>query len=200
MGHLIYSIYDYAVTQAFGFPVDYSKSLHQSHKELLDPKKITPQKLDSLTEKIEGSLSDMHRPIVASESAHKATLYAADKPDKTIALGRELNEYSWDYLSHSEIDPQPSDVIGVVSSYNISTYKGRLYIFEEQRPISFELTHSARDKGSLGLITSSLRTNAVERGSRDGSIVLTGKKIRSSTGRLKGISVLRVTQQLHFSS
>ncbi len=35
LGHLLYSVYDYVVSQALGFPVDYNKSLYQQYKQEL---------------------------------------------------------------------------------------------------------------------------------------------------------------------
>ena len=83
-GHLLYSMYDYAVRQTLGFPVDYGKSLSQQFEEQLGAKKITPAKMDSLTEKIESGVADMHRPVVASKTATRADLYAGSTPDPRI--------------------------------------------------------------------------------------------------------------------
>lgn len=189
LGHLIYSLYDFVVTQTLGFPVDYSKSLYQTYNDHLDRKKITPSKLDSLSEKVEGSIKDLHRPIIASETAEHANIYAGDIKKKDMMLGREINEMSWDYLSKTTLDRQETDLTGVVSSYNVNTYKGRIFSFEEQRPIAFELQQEAKNRSTFRHITTSLRANAVERGSTAGAITLTGRKAWSSTGRLQAIRV-----------
>jgi len=100
-GHLLYSAYDYVIRQTMGFPVQYDKSLYQQYEEQLAANKITPAKLDSLTEKIESSVADMHRPIVASKTADHADLFAGPKPDPRIRLGSELNKQSYDYISRN---------------------------------------------------------------------------------------------------
>ena len=75
LGHLLYSVYDYVVANTLGFHVNYEKSLYETYKESLTERNITPEKLDSLMEKTESSISDMHRPIVASESANEGRLF-----------------------------------------------------------------------------------------------------------------------------
>ncbi len=196
LGHLLYSVYDYVVSQTLGFPVDYNKSLYQQYKQELEKKAITPAKLDSLTEKVEGSVAEMHRPIVASKTADHADMYAGRIAHPRIRLGKELNQMTYDYIKEFEIDRNVSDTEGIVSSYNINTYSGRLFVFEEERPIGFELDDESRTRPNINLITSSLRTNAIERGSRDGAIVLRGRRVTSSTGRLKGLRVASVTRSV----
>jgi len=192
LGHLLYSVYDYVVTQTLGFPVDYNKSLFQSHQALLAERNITPAKLDSLAEKTETSIGDMHRPMVKSHTATRADIYGGDKADPKIRLGRELNAASYEFLSRTELEDDESGHVGVVSSYNINTFSGRLYDFEEQRPIPFELNDEARTRRNAGLIASSLRANAIERGDRTNAISLIGRRMVSSTGRLKGLIVSSV--------
>ncbi|WP_141243970.1 hypothetical protein [Sphingomonas lenta] len=191
-GHLVYSVYDYVITQTLGFPVDYNQSLFKQNSAELEKKNITPAKLDSLTEKVEGSVADMHRPIVVSRTAEHADLFAGRVANQRIRLGRELNEESNDYIRQTLIDKFPTLVEGVVSSYNRNTYSGRLYVFEEQRPISFELIDGAKTKPNITNVTTSLRTGAIERGTRDGAVRMKGFRVTSSTGRLKGFRVLSV--------
>jgi hypothetical protein len=194
IGHLLYSTYDYVIRQAFGFPVDYSKSLYQSYSDMLEEKKITPAKLDSLAEKVETSLVDMHRPIVISQTAGHADIFAGNLRNQKVRIGSELNAITYDHLSKNEIDDSETEHTGVVSSYNINTFSGRMFVFDEQRPIGFELEEGARTRSVVRLITSSLSSNAVERGTRDGAICMTGRKVTSSTGRLKRVIVSNVVK------
>lgn len=188
-GHLLYSVYDYIITQTLGFPVDYNKSLFQSYTEELRRKDITPSKLDSLSEKVEASIADMHRPVIASKTATRGDLFAGESSDPRIRLGKEMNEITYDYIKQFEISEQSEWIHGVISSYNINTYSGRIFSFEESRPISFEIEDGFRHLPYINSITSSLRNNALDRGKRDGAIELLGRKVTSSTGRLKGIKV-----------
>lgn len=192
-GHILYSVYDYVVSQVFGFPVSYDKSLRQSYEEYLASKDITPARLDSLAEKIESSLADMHRPIVASRTADHADVFGAPPNQPVIRLGRELNSNSYDHIKQFEVDDFPSVIDGVVSSYNRNTYGGRVYIHDEERPIGFELVDGAKTIPNVDAITTSLRTGAIEKGSSSlGAVKMTGFKVKSSTGRLKGFRVIRV--------
>lgn len=193
LGHLIHSVYDFIVTQTLGFPVDYNRSLYRQYQDELVAKGITPEKLDSLSEKIESSLADIHRPIVASKTADHAEIFAGRTADQKIRLGREFNDNSYDYIKHSEIARIASSSEGVISSYNINTFAGRMFVFDESRPIAFELEDYARTRKNIRLITTSLRSNAIERGDRDGAICLMGRKVTSSSGRLKGLRVSDVS-------
>ena len=78
LGHLIYSTYDYIVSESLGFHVDYDKPLGQSfeeiqesNEELLVPKQ---HQLDALSEKCQTALTDIHRPIAFSNSATHADI------------------------------------------------------------------------------------------------------------------------------
>ena len=80
--------------------------------------------------------------------------------------------------------------IGVVSSYNINTYKGRIYSFAEKRPIPFELMSEARDRRTVGLITNSQHLNGQNRDDPNAVISLSAYKLVSSTGSLKRLHVV----------
>lgn len=194
LGHLLYSAYDYVVRQCLGFPVDYNKSLYAAYEEQLDAKKITPAKLDSLTEKVESSVANMHRPIVASHTADHADIIGVAPMEPRVRLGSELNNMTYEYIKRSILDKEDTVVEGIVSSYNINTYAGRLFIFDEERTIPIELEDRARGKGTISNITRSLHSNALERGSRDGAVSVTGRLVRSPSGRLKGIKVSSVAR------
>jgi hypothetical protein len=191
-GHLLFSAYDYVVRSTLGFPVDFDKTLAQSHEEYLRSKKITPEKFDSLIEKTEASIADMHRPIVASKSATKALLFGYPDRGAPERIGPELSELTYDYISRTRLEPDESTIEGVISSFNINTSKGRIYVFDEKRPIPFELAEKVRDGTSLYKITSSLRSNARRRDLRAGHIVLKGRRLVTSTGRLKAVVVSEV--------
>jgi hypothetical protein len=192
LGHLLYSVYDYIVANTLGFHVDYEKSLYELHKESLAEKNITPEKLDSLMEKTESSIADMHRPIVASESANQARLFWISY-QSAKQIGPDMSELSYAYISRTI---RSDDIIahkGLVSSYNVNTFKGRIFLPDEQRPIPFELGEAAQTRSNVNLITSSLRTNASSRGNADGLITLHGNRLESSTGRLKALVVQEIS-------
>ncbi|HEY0413912.1 MAG TPA: hypothetical protein VGD66_12310 [Allosphingosinicella sp.] len=63
LGHVVTSVYDYVLSETMGFHPDYDKTLQQQYREHLAEKGITKEKLDSLSEKIEPSVAEIHRPI-----------------------------------------------------------------------------------------------------------------------------------------
>jgi hypothetical protein len=192
LGHVLHSIYDYVVANALGFHVDYNKSLYQSHRENLEARKITPEKLDSLTEKVENSIADMHRPIVASGSANSAKIYLIDYSGQH-QIGPEMSRMTYDYISNTIRRDEIVKHDGLVSSYNINTYKGRIFIPEEARPIPFELEEEARHYDQINLVVSSLRSNATSINEMNGSISMYGRRLEAPSGRLKALLVNRVS-------
>lgn len=188
LGHLLYSVYDYVVANTLGFHVNYERSLYESHKDALLEKNITPEKLDSLMEKTESSIADMHRPIVASKTANQAGLFWITY-DGEKKIGPEMSGLSYDYISRTVRRDEVIAHEGLVSSYNVNTFKGRIFLPKEQRPIPFELGDGARTSSNVNFITSSLRTNASSRGTTDGLVTLHGNRLESSTGRLKALIV-----------
>jgi hypothetical protein len=191
-GHLLYSAYDYVIRQSLGFPVDFDKSLSESHGDYLKQKKITAEKLDSLIEKTEASIGDMHRPIVASQSAKFANLLGIDGKVSPIPIGPELSIETYGYLSKTYLDKDLSDLVGIVSSFNVNTYKGRIFVYDEGRPIAFELQDSVKNGRAMFRIANSLRTNARKTNLEQGRITLRGRRMLSSNDRLKAFLVEEV--------
>jgi len=192
LGHLLYSVYDYIIANTLGFHVDYDKSLYMSHREALSERNITQEKLDSLMEKTESSIADMHRPIIASESANQARLFWI-RASGIEQIGPNMTEFSYEYISRTVRGENIVAHEGLVSSYNVNTFKGRIFLPDEQRPIPFELDEVARTRSNIHLVTSSLRTNASSRGLSDGLITLHGIRLESSTGRLKALIVQHIS-------
>jgi hypothetical protein len=191
-GHLLFSAYDYVVKSSLGFHVDFSKSLGEQYEEKLAAKKITAEKMDSLIEKTESSIVDMHRPIVASKTATQGDIMAIPDRGAANSIGPPLTYLTYDYLSRTiPLDGQ-EQIEGVVSSFNINTFKGRIFVFSEQRPIPFELQTEARGGRILVAITTSLRANAAKQIDRGGGVRLTARRMVSATGRLKAIIVTNV--------
>jgi hypothetical protein len=79
VGHLMTSAYDYVISEALGFHVDFTKTLGQTYEETHKVRlPITPQpqsKLDAVIEKCESSIKNMHRPIVWSKTATSASIF-----------------------------------------------------------------------------------------------------------------------------
>jgi hypothetical protein len=193
-GHLLFSAYDYVVRSTLGFPVEFDKTLSQSHEDYLKGKKITPEKFDSLIEKCEGSIADMHRPIIASKSAQRAHLVGHPEYGKPVPIGPEFSKMTYDYISRTTIEPDITTIDGIVSSFNINTFKGRIFVFDESRPIPFELSAETRDSQSMLRVATSLRANAQGRDLDTGHIQLEGRRVVTPAGRLKEILVYAVRE------
>lgn len=191
-GHLLFSAYDYVISQTLGFNVDYEKSLGQLYDEHLSSKKITAEKMDSLIEKTENSIADIHRPIVSSKTAKQADLFGFTERTPGRKIGPHLTINTFEYMSTTIREDQDVALEGVVSSFNINTFKGRIFVFVEERPIPFELANNSRRVNNLIIITDSLRANAENRNSRRGAIRLTARRFVSKTGRLKAMIVSHV--------
>lgn len=195
VGHLMYSIYDYAVSEIAGFHVDYNKSLGQLAEEhaLKEAGLRVPSEsqVDSLVEKIEPAVREMHRPIYKSKTASKATI-KTKQDDYTNQTSQPLSYSTYEFIKQSVISEGTESLSGKVSSYNINTYKGRVYIPRFNRPISFVLDHDCRNSEAIKTIMWSMSENSL-RNSNTGTIYLVAYAIRSKNGYLKEILVTGVS-------
>jgi hypothetical protein len=201
IGHLISSAYDYVVSESLGFHVDYDKSLGQQIEEhrRANPDSLVPAlretQFDSVIEKCETALRDLHRPIVFSETAHQGRIIerrgSTEKP-----IGPPLDWNTWGYIAHTHQTDTPQIFEGWVSSYNMNTFKGRIYINKEGRPIPFQLSEEVRGVVSVGLITSSLTMNARQRLIDTGKRYFSAFRNETSNGRLKSLLILRISDSI----
>jgi hypothetical protein len=199
LGHLVYSAYDYVISETMGFHVDYNQSLGQQYEKLKNDKKnqlpiIEQSQLDSVIEKCQYAVQEMHRPIVKSETASKASII--------VKIGREehlfkhpLDYETYSYIAHTEQTKDIEEIIGRISSYNINTFKGRIFVPEIKRPAPFILADSARSPACIEKITQSLTMNARDRfgkGHNSGDITCMAFRNISRTGRLKGFYIVEI--------
>ncbi len=195
VGHLICSAYDYIVKQTLGFNVDFDKTLGQQIEEA---KKIAPElprltedRFDSLIEKTEKALSDIHRPIVRSETASKATIRSHEKTTFRI-LGVPFTTKTYEHVSVTEQTDSTEIFIGRVSSYNVNTFKGRVFSEEEGRPVPFVLSDDCRDRRTVKKITNSLDLNAQYRNDERANVKFTAYKNYSASHVLKGYFIVHI--------
>lgn len=199
VGHLVRSVYDYVVNETLGFHVDYDKSLGEQYEELkkMDSKLpvLERHRLDSLTEKCEIAIKEMHRPIKGRETALSANIKAWTSPQAIQVLGPTLNVDTYDGIGKTETDTSEHIVIGKISSYNSNTFKGRIYELAEKRPISFELLNDAKTQSAINLITNSLVVNARREAGEgnNGTIYCRAYKDTSKTGTLKKLTIIEVS-------
>jgi len=196
LGHLIYSAYDYIISNTMGFHVDYDKTLGQAYKNMkLEGENRFPileqSKLDSATEKCETAIGEMHRPIVKSGTAESAQIiHITDQRRK--AFGHGLDADTFEHIRHTIQDNETSELSGRVSSYNVNTHKGRIFLPDERRPIPFELENEARSFSDIRKITNSLGINAINRSDSDADVSIAAYKLRSKSGQLKALKVVEV--------
>jgi hypothetical protein len=194
LGHLVASTYDYVVNETLGFHVDFDSTLGKQYDELNQRNRIAPRitqsQVDSLMEKTENSIKEMHRPIAASKTATEAKVNSIiGRTSNQIAT---LDSATYDYVSVTTQVEIPVQLRGRVSSYNINTFGGRIFIESESRPIPFDLAEGCRDVHTIELITSSLRANARNRLGADGALTVSAFLFESSTGRLKKVLITHV--------
>lgn len=196
IGHLVYSAYDYVISEMLGAHVDYDKSLGKMYEEMKEREvKSLPileqSQFDSVIEKTEYAIKDMHRPIVKSETADKARIIASTRGHEK-PIEQPLNHGTFEYIAHTEQSKDSEKVTGRVSSYNMNTFKGRIFIEEERRPISFTLADTARNFQCINLLTQSLSMNAVDRMNTGGDVECVVYKAYSRSGRLKSLLIMDV--------
>ncbi|EOD77171.1 hypothetical protein D515_04526 [Grimontia indica] len=199
IGHIVYSLYDYVVSESLGFHVDYDKSLGKLYEEAKEKDKkikvIKQHQADSLIEKCSAAISDIHRPITknktALEASISANIYGSESP-----IGASFNEDTFSYIQELITSDIQEIIYGRVSSYNSNTFKGRIYVMAEGRPVSFELFGIARASASLKLIVASLSAN-VQKNYNDplSNLFCRVTRITTRSGLLKSFEIHAVSTQ-----
>jgi hypothetical protein len=197
IGNLAISAYDYVISESLGFHVDFDKTLGQQYEELqkgrTEKLPLPPpaqSKMDSLIEKCEPSIREMHRPIYASKSATAAVVEYNFRGEKRKS--QALTIETFEYIDVTTLDEVPTEMVGRVSSYNMNTFKGRIFTETERRPVPFVLLESARSIDNIGRITRSLHSNVMRRLDGTADVRITAFRNTSVTGRLKNLVVTEV--------
>lgn len=198
LGHLVYSAYDYVISESLGFHVDYNKSLGELYEEYKEKQialpKIRESQLDSVIEKCTTALTEMHRPIYKNKTALEARI-SARVGAKSMHLSSTFSMDSFQYIIEEYEDSEVKSICGFVSSYNANTFKGRIYVPGEDRPIAFVLMERARDEGSIKLIVESLSANAL-RGYESSQVEICCRvqPVTTKSGHLKKYKILDVSR------
>lgn len=198
IGHLVFSMYDYAVSHSLGVHVDYDKSLGQLYEEAnaknLKIKPVTESQADSLIEKCSTAFREMHRPIYKTETASLASItgYTNQVP---IPLHAQLSLETYQFISETYDSPGVEKIDGRISSYNSNTYKGRIFVPTIGRPIAFEINPPARNTETARIITTSLHLNATRQGREVGAVIsMLVIRRTSKTGQLKSFMATRISK------
>lgn len=197
LGHLIYSAYDYVVSESLGVHVDFQKSLGQLYEEAQKNNQKIPElkqhQLDSLTEKCLPAIREIHRPIYKTNTAESASIIASLK-SKILLVGKHFTLQTYEYMSLSEAGDEPDSINGRIASYNSNTFKGRIYVPEEGRPVPFELSEKCRTDQTIQLIVNSLRATAMkDYNNVQSTVYCSAFKNKSKSGLLKSYIILDVS-------
>jgi hypothetical protein len=197
LGHIIRSIYDYVVSESLGFHVDYDKSLGQLYEEhkaaQIDTPIVRQHQIDSLIEKCTTAITEIHRPIFKTESATEAHIQSTMGQEQT-RIAVPLDYSTFEYIHEVFISGQPDVIKGRVTSCNSNTFKGRIYVAAEGRPIAFELAEQCHLNGIAELIVASLNGSATKDYKNEWSTVYC-KAFRntSRSGHLKRYTIIEVS-------
>jgi hypothetical protein len=198
LGHLIFSVYDYVLKATLGIDVDYDKSIGRLYEDrkknvVTEFPKIDEYQLDALIEKSSSAIAEIHRPIYKTHSAQIATI-SGNYGDGRQLVGGILDQETYEYI-YEEFLAEAAEVInGRVSSYNSNTYKGRIYVAGEGRPVPFELAENCRLDRLVQIIVASLSVNAIRDYDNRWSIVYCRVfAISSRSGRLKSYKIVEVS-------
>lgn len=193
LGHLVYSLYDYVVSESLGVHVDLNKSLSQLYEEAQKNKVKLPlikqHQADSLIEKCNTAMHEIHRPIYMTGTAGKAEITATINRER-LPLETSFSLQTWEYIHETRTSDEEEEFVGRVSSYNSNTYKGRIYVEKFGRPVSFELSKNSRGQKIVELVTSSLQSNALRAYKEDeGRVYFKGYQRTSRSGQLKSLLI-----------
>lgn len=197
LGHLMFSLYDYVISESLGVHVDYNKSLGQLYEQAQKAKVNLPvireSQADSLIEKTERAIVEMHRPIFKTESASSASIEAiVDRRKRPLSTTLDIETY--DFIHESRTAETPQTIEGRISSYNSNTFKGRIYVQKYGRPVAFEISPPARTQKAVRLITTSLRHNALKQHAEPASVVhCVAFEKTSRSGHLKSLIITKVS-------
>ncbi len=156
--------------------------------------KLKETHFDSAIEKCEAAIRDIHRPMAFSETAEQAKITAKiDGYSRTI--GPDLNLNTYEYIASTHQSEMPQYFEGWVSSCNMNTFKGRIFLSQAGRSVPFTLAEDLKNRRKVALITTSLTANARERLTDEGKRYFVAFRNETTTGRLKSLHLTKLTSQ-----
>ena len=161
-GHLIYSAYDYIISESLGFHVDYESSLgeqYERHNKENNVPEVSQDQLDILIEKCHKPIRDIHRPIIKTRSATSAAI-DSNIGGKKRNVGGLMDIGTYEYLEEEFASEKPTSIGSIVTSYNSNAFKGQIYVADEGRRVPFELSEDCRSNREVQLILESLSEHA----------------------------------------
>jgi len=197
LGHLVSSVYSFAIKKSLGFHVDFDQTLGEQYEKIretgVEVPTLTESRVDSLIEKIEPAVRELHRPIFASHTAKTADI-SASLGGPLIPIGEQFTESTYEYMRFLEQGSYPEIFHGRVSSFNINTFSGRIFIREFGRPVPFSLAESVRNKDSIILTTFSLAENAKDQRGDRGDLVISAFVNKGRSGHIRKLFVVSLRE------
>ncbi|MDD3312004.1 hypothetical protein [Pseudodesulfovibrio sp.] len=176
LGHIVWSLYDMVIHKTTGQFVDFDKSIYAQY---IDKEEYETKRIESLAQKLESSVKNIHRPIM-TRSALSSTLSTAGEPSIVF------NSQTLDLTNRLTIESEAQMLIGRVAGYSANTKSGMIYSQKENRAIPFELEKGC-DVNTKTLTRSLFLYDAVKgnRGSRAGFFKFNAKKVVNQAGTTK---------------
>lgn len=201
LGNLVYSAYDYIIKENLGFhpKLDDSLVVQYENYHFQSDKKIVPlnkARLESLAEKCQYSVKEMHRPIYGKQTALTAKINCSWK--KNIQpISTVLDMQTYNRLIGLKESSELEVFAGRISSYDANTQKGRIFLPEILRTIPFELQRNVLTIGEREHIIDSLKTyqRSMDIKSNIGFIKFQGYRITNQQNDLKKIFVVSLENQ-----
>lgn len=192
LGHLVFSAYDYVVSESLGYHVDYEKSLGKLYSENKNKNIpiIQQHQLDLVIEKCSNSIKDMHRPIYKSETAEK-TLIKGFLDDEELKFSSELNIETFNFLNEEVLKEKVFSVTGIITSFNANSYSGRIEIPEIDRPIPFKLDNEVKTDENFEKIIESLKNKTLKNVTPT-KVTMDVQVVQTKKGRIKTYIVKKV--------
>lgn len=197
LGHLVFSAYDYIISESLGVHVDYDKSVGKLYEESQNKTlpKVEEYQLDAIRDKCINSIKEMHRPIFSTHTADKLKIYGTLN-QKKLPLSTEFTLHTYLYLKEDIKGKEIVDVECVVSSYNINTKNGRVYVKLLGRTVSIQLHKSIEnDKKILKILLRNFQRNGLrDKNEEVDNIQMTVLPILSINNHLKQYIVYNISK------
>ena len=184
LGNLTWSCYEYVIHKATGLKVSYDTTIFDEwYREKGKPE----HKVESLVQKVESSLYEIHRPI-QTNSAHEVILKRNTGSDGMIRLNTRTFDVlnKWIYYDDNVL------FYGRVSSYNANTHTGMVYVESEMRAIPFEFDKSVTVDDILITKSLSLYARSKKHTGKLGFFEFQAKKVCTANGVLKKLRIANV--------
>jgi hypothetical protein len=192
LGHVIYSAYDYVLSESMGVHVDYEKSLGKLYLENKNKNIHIPEQhiLDLVIDKCHNSLIDIHRPIYESKTAKVGELKAFIGK-KEFKFSSEFNQETFEYLTEEIHKDELFSITGKIVSFSATNYSGRISIDGIDRPIPFKLERDVKTNENFEKIIESLK-NSTLKDTTPINVTLDVKVIQTKKGKIKKYIVKKV--------